>query len=219
MSQTVHISGKNDEIADSLSRIFLNDKYKHCVYELLSKPVWVQVPASALEVNWVIISGVSQQIQTLSAKARLNSVYVPSTNKAYDSKFRIFTAFCCFASVNISQISIQVILAFMEFLTFNKVSHSGIANYLSAVKTKLSNFGLNTVPFKDNRIKVYNKAIMRYAPFKPNIQAIIDTNMLHKLANHCDNMYLGIIFKAAILTSFFSFLKNIKPSPSFYIYL
>ena len=162
-----------------------------------------------------IISGVPQQIQSLSdrAKARLNSAYALSTNKAYESKFRIFVAFCCFASVNISEISTHIILAFLEFLNFNKVSHSGMANYLSAVKTRLSNFGFNTGCFHDSRIKVYTKAIMRNAPFKPSIQTIIDVNMLHKLTKHCDNMYMGIIFKAAILTSFFSFLRisNLVP--------
>ena len=88
-----------------------------------------------------------------------------------------------------------------------------MSNYLSAVKTKLSNFGFNTGCFHDSRIKVYTKAIRRNAPFKPSIQTIIDVNMLHKLAKHCDNMYMGIIFKAAILTSFFSFLRisNLVP--------
>ena len=87
-----------------------------------------------------IISGVSHQIRALSDRAL-------STHKAYDSKFRIFIAFCYFASVNLFQISIQVILAFMEFLTLNKVSHSGISNDLSAVKTKLSNFGFKYLMF------------------------------------------------------------------------
>ena len=66
------------------------------------------------------------------------------------------------------------ILAFIEFLTFNKVSRSGLINYLSATKTSLSNLGVDVKPFNDPRIKVYNKAIMRHAPFQPHIKTIID---------------------------------------------
>ena len=52
--RTVHISGKNNNIADSLSRFFLDDKFKYHVYELLPNPLWVHVPYTALEVNWEI---------------------------------------------------------------------------------------------------------------------------------------------------------------------
>ena len=48
----------------------------------------------------------------------------------------------------------------MEFLTFNKVSRSGLLNYVSATKTTLANFDIDIKPFDDPRIKVYNKAIM-----------------------------------------------------------
>ena len=119
----------------------------------------------------------------------------------------MFVAFCCFASVSFSNITVHVILAFMEFLTFNKVSRSGLSNYISATKTTLSNFGVNVTPFNDPRIKVYNKAIMRHAPFQPHIKTIIDIDMLKQLVNQCDRMYMGNIFKAAFLISFFSFLR------------
>ena len=112
-------------------------------------------------------------------------------------------AFCCY----IYCLTPQIILAFLEFLTFNKVSHSGITNFLSAVKTKLSNFGLDTSCFQDPRIKVYNKAILHTSQFHPNIKSIIDIAMLTKLVRQCENIHMGIIFKAAFLTSFFSFLR------------
>ena len=101
----------------------------------------------------------------------------------------------------------DVILAFMEFLTFNKVSRSGLINYFSAIKTTLSNVGIDVKSFNDPRIKVYNKAIMRHAPLQPHIKAIINIEMLLQLVNQCDRMYMGCIFKAAFLLSFFSFLR------------
>ena len=116
-------------------------------------------------------------------------------------------AFCCYASVNLHFLSPQIILAFLEFLTFNKISHSGIINFLSAIKTKLSNFGLDTTCFQDPRIKIYSKAILHNSQFNPNIKSIIDIPMLTRLVKQCETMHMGTIFKAAFLTSFFSFLR------------
>ena len=89
----------------------------------------------------------------------------------------------------------------------------------SAVKSKLSNFGLDTSCFQDPQglgarcIKVYNKAILRTCHFNPSIKSIIDTSMLTKLVKQCDKIHMGTIFKAAFLTSFFSFLRisNLVP--------
>ena len=101
----------------------------------------------------------------------------------------------------------------MEFLTFNKVSHCGISNFLSATKTRLSNFGIDIDCFQDNRIKVYNKALFRHSLFNPHIKSIIDIPMLTSLVTQCDSLYIGHIFKATFLTSFFSFLRisNLVP--------
>ena len=86
-------------------------------------------------------------------------------------------------------------------------------NYLSAIKTKLSNFGVHIFPFLDPRIKVYSKSILRTSPFNPNIKSIIDIPMLTSLIRQCEHIHMGIVFKAAILTSFFSFLRisNLVP--------
>ena len=54
---------------------------------------------------------------------------------------------------------------------------------------------------------------MRHAPLNPHIKTIIDVEMLLQLVVQCDRMYMGKIFKAAFLTSFFSFLRisNLVP--------
>ena len=52
--RTVHISGKNNEIADNLSRWFLGNEYRERLYALLNNPTWVRVPIDALKINWDI---------------------------------------------------------------------------------------------------------------------------------------------------------------------
>ena len=83
-----------------------------------------------------------------------------------------------------------LIYIFLEFLAFNKVSHSSIANYLSAIKTKMTMLGLNLLPFEDQKIKYFTKAMTCQAPLKVQLITIIDISMLHDIAKHCDFSFL-----------------------------
>ena len=122
-------------------------------------------------------------------------------------------AFCVYASRSIHDISIELLLAFLEFLTFNKVSFASIINYISAIKTVLGNHGVNCSAFLDPRIKVFTRSLMRSRPLNPNIKTVIDIAMLTRIVKHCERMYLGMMYKAAFLLSFFSFLRisNLVP--------
>ena len=53
----------------------------------------------------------------------------------------------------------------------------------------------------------------RNANIKFNLKAIIDIPMLTNIAKVTDSMYMGFVYKAAILLSFFSFLRisNLVP--------
>ena len=150
---------------------------------------------------------------TAKAKIRMNSAYASSTCKSYKAKFRVFMAFCVYASRSVHAISIEFLLAFLEFLTFNKVSASNISNYISAIKTVLGNHGVNCAAFLDPRVKVFTRALMRSRPLNPHIKAVIDVEMLTRIVKQCERMYLGMVYKAAFLLSFFSFLRisNLVP--------
>ena len=52
--KTIQISGKDNEVADNLSRFFMGDRYKERVYHLLKNPIWTQVPYNTLNLNWDI---------------------------------------------------------------------------------------------------------------------------------------------------------------------
>ena len=74
-------------------------------------------------------------------------------------------------------------------------------------------YGLDTSPFLDPRIKMYNKAVMRHRPLNPFVKPITDIDNLQLIALQCDRMHMGHICKAAILLAFFSFLRisNLVP--------
>ena len=127
--------------------------------------------------------------------------------------FRNFIAFSILAKFKLQSIASHSLLGFLEFLASNSLSHSVISHYISAVKTKLSMYGLDISAFSDPRICYFNKAIATSAPLKVSIKPIIDIPLLTEMAAVCDSMFMGFVCKAAILLSFFSFLRisNLVP--------
>ena len=102
---------------------------------------------------------------------------------------------------------------FLEFMVYNKVSHSSLCNHISAIRRKFCLFGLNTSPLEDQRIRYFNKAVARSAPLTVKFKAIIDIPVLIRIVHICDSIYMGFGIKTAILTSFFSFMciSNLVP--------
>ena len=161
-----------------------------------------------------MISGCNLAIADLSSRAnhRIQQAFRDSTSKAYNSMFRVFLAFCVFARIRTSQITIDTMLPFLEFLVFNGSTNSAVANYISALKAKFIIFRLDITLFDLPRIKYFTKALTLKAPFKVTLKSIIDP-VLNSIALQCDSMYMGQIFKAVYLLAFFSFLRisNLVP--------
>ena len=141
------------------------------------------------------------------AHQHLQSAFRHTTTKAYTTKFRIFIAFCIFAQFSIFHLNSNHILVFLEFLVFNGTSTASIANYLSAIKAKLSIYGVDVSPFSHPQIRYFTRSVTLAVPLKISLKTIIDVDTLKAIILKCDNMYMGQIFKAAFLLSFFSFLR------------
>ena len=104
-------------------------------------------------------------------------------------------------------------LAFLEFLVFNQLSQASINNYLSAIKTMLQLYGIQSVAFRDHRVSYLMKALKLQAPLRVTLKSIIDIALLNEIVTSCNSMYMGQIYKACFLTSFFPFLRisNLVP--------
>ena len=147
------------------------------------------------------------------AHQRLQSAFRQSTTKAYTTKFRIFVAFCIFAKFSPIHLNTSHILVFLEFLVFNGTSTASIANYLSAIKAKLSIYGVDISSFGHPQVKYFTRSLTLSAPLKISLKTVIDVHTLKAIVQKCETMYMGQIFKAAFLLSFFSFLRisNLVP--------
>ena len=110
----------------------------------------------------------------------------------------MFLAFLAFNTELPSQVMVDTILAFLECLRFNNVSHSQMLNYLSAIKSFVVRFSLNIQPFQDQKISLYLKAIQKSSPKQFKLHNLVDKHLLLHLVSTCDLTYMGHIFKTAI---------------------
>ena len=161
------------------------------------------------------MTGIPVPARDLASRAvsRVHQSLRPATQASYKRKFKIFMAYCCFVNVQLHQLSTVFILSFLEFLLENGTSPSGVSNYISAVKSSLTMYGVSILPFLDQRITYYQKSLAMQRQFAVKIKKIIDIPLLQKITFLCDTTWMGQIYKATYLVAFFSFLRisNLVP--------
>ena len=109
--------------------------------------------------------------------------------------------------------TLEVILAYLEFLHTNGKTITQIQNALSVLKSRSLFFSLPTDVFNHHKITLYVKSLQKNAPLSVKLKTIIDIPCLKAIAHACDSTYMGQIFKAIYLLYFFSFLRlsNLVP--------
>ena len=147
------------------------------------------------------------------AHKRLDAALASSTARTYQATFRIFLAFLIFHNVQLRQVNVNILLAFLEFLHVNGKSYSMIQNCVSALKFKFITVGCSIEIFQDQKVSYFIKSLQRNAPLSVRMKSIVDIELLRKLTDACDRTYLGYVFKAAYFLGFDGFLRlsNICP--------
>ena len=130
--------------------------------------------------------------------------------------FRDFLGFLVAAGLSIYQVTVVTLLAFMEFLVEQDFSVSNVVNYMAGIRSYFIINGLNTSPFRDQRLQLFQRSLKYTRKFQPKTTLIIDTDLLLCILSVADTLQFPIIYQALYLLSFFSFLRlsNILPHTS-----
>ena len=132
--------------------------------------------------------------------------------------FREFLAFLVAAGLLLNQVTTVTLLIFMEFLVDQGLSLSNIVNHMVAIRSQFILYGLDTSPFRDDRIHLFQKSLTYTKAFCPRVTQIITTDMLSSMLIVSETLQYPIVFKA--LHSFCFFLStDIKHTPSYNGYL
>ena len=158
------------------------------------------------------LQGPAAQLAT-SAATRLLHGFRPSTFKQYTRMWSDFQAFKVAAGLQPSEVTVHILLAFMEYLSQNKQSKSTISNYMAAIRAFHIIYACDTVPFKDQRISWFLKSLQITAPLTPKIRTTLNIEVLTSIVQICANLEAPAVFIPLYLTCFFSFLRlsNILP--------
>ena len=146
-----------------------------------------------------IISGHTQELQTLSRRAndRIQNALVDSTKRLYSKMFRNFVSFAIYAKFHLSfhqhlifwDSWFVITLLIQPFVTTSQQS-----NQMSLC------LAFHSTPLRTT--KYFKKSLARHAPLSVKIKSIIDTHMLTQIVKACDYLYMGFVYKAAILSLF-----------------
>ena len=124
-----------------------------------------------------------------------------------------FISFQAAAGLPFYQVNVTLLLSFLEYLHENNISSGQMQNYLAALRAMHIAHGLETAPFKDERLPLFLKAIRIHRPFHPKVLAHLNLSLLEKIINLSDHMQFPQVFKPLYLLMFFSFLRmsNVLP--------
>ena len=131
----------------------------------------------------------------VGASTRIRDAFRPHTKKCYQLLFRNFVAFYICAKISIRCISHSVVLAFLEFLAWNKkVSVHMVANNVSAIKANLVLYGLDHTFIDRPRIKYFIKSMKMSEPLSVTDRPIMSIKTLHSFISACSLIPFGIFF-------------------------
>ena len=147
------------------------------------------------------------------ASVRTRSAFRPRTVKCYSMLFRSFVAFCMFTKVNISKISVSVVLSYLEFLVENEVSVKMVMNHVSAIRAMSILYDLPHEAWRQPKVGYFMKALKLHRPMVLTKRNIIDIKTLKRMVASCHRLPNADVFKAVFLTAFFGFfrLSNLAP--------
>ena len=112
-----------------------------------------------------------------SALNRIKTAYRPSTRAAHNTHLRTYLAFTIFMSLP-HHPSPHTLLAFMEFLHANSLSHKVILIYLSSIKKAASRYHWSLSPFSHQSVLTYLRSISINSSFAPTPRGIFDLTTL-----------------------------------------
>ena len=149
-----------------------------------------------------------------TASARLLQAHRPSSRSKYQSQFRSFIMFCNFYQLNMAAIQSPHIVAFIEFLAQNGLSHASIVTYISALKQQFHHYGLNQAALSHKNVSLMLASCLKTIPQNPASKGIFTVPILNSIIQATQILNRPVVYTALFLTAFHSFLRisNILPT-------
>ena len=151
-----------------------------------------------------------------SALDRTKNAFRPSTMNAHRTHLRTYLSFTTFMSLSPIP-SVHSLLAFMEYLYANSLSHKVIHNYISSIKSAAKRFHWPIPPFSHHLVTSFLRSISINSTLPPTPRGVFDLSALAAISRACSILDDPDLFRAVFLVAFFAFLRmsNVAPHSRF----
>ena len=111
------------------------------------------------------------------------------------------------------ELHLHSILAFLEYLHINSISHKLILNYISSLKRAAVKYNWQYQVLSHRLVMEYLRSISINTRFAPIPRGIFDLPTLALISRTCDILTDPILFKSIFLLAFFAFLQMSNMAP------
>ena len=133
---------------------------------------------------------------------RLQLAFCPKTRKPIVNMFRTFIAFCIVTRSCIFNVSVKMVLSFLECLVSNTCSCYIIGNYVSALKAYFVLYDLPFEVLNHPKVKYFIKALKIKGSLAINSHNIITIPILTQISQSCKALDSGQIYRTDFLWDF-----------------
>ena len=147
---------------------------------------------------------------------RVTSGYRPKTLAAQNTHLSTFVQFCEFIGVSHINIDPGVVIAFIEYLVLNDLTHGTILGYISSLKQCYKMYNLCHQAFEHEWVRLAMRGISRTVLSSVRVKAVFDVQQVLRIVEICDTVPYGVTYKCVFLTALFGFLRlsNLVPTSS-----
>ena len=149
----------------------------------------------------------------MKANARAQAAFRPKTRQCYAMLFKTFIGFCLCMKLSCNDMFLSTVMAFLEFLVYNKVSTHMVANHVSALRAMAIVYNIPFAALEHPKVKYFIKSLKINRPLAITRRHIMDLKILKEIILYCPRFADSVTIKAIFLSAFFGFFRisNLVP--------
>ena len=146
------------------------------------------------------------------ASAAWRRIKRPVTRYAHTTHLKTYLSFMVFMDLPL-QFTLHSVLAFLEYLYVNNISHRLISNYLASLRSLAKRYDWDPAVLSHQLLLSYLRSITRNTYFNHPSRGIFSLQTLSAISKACALLSDPPLLRAAFLLAFFAFLRMLNIAP------
>jgi integrase len=140
-------------------------------------------------------------------RQRLQDAYRPSTRRNQDTALMALALFTVYFDLDLKNMQLFSLLAFVEFLVDSKLTVATIKNYLTSLKSKFKLLGLPITVFDSPKLALAIASLEKNNPVIPKHKPILSPTQFKMMYTLSESLSIRLFFKMAIILGYMGFMR------------